>query len=146
VDLANRLTSTQPKRAAAFHAQAALAYIACRSEVNAVNQARAALRLFHQHHMTQAETFYYNKIVSELNDRKLTKAANVIVDEFSAQVALPGANLRPKPEQAFEPSAERLPTLCPQCSAPVRSDEGHWVDASTMLCIYCGASIRTSRE
>jgi hypothetical protein len=140
--LADKALSTTPKRAATLHAQAALAYVASRSETNAVTQARTALRMFHQYHMAQAETFYYNKIVSELNDRKMTKAANALANEFVDQISLPDVQLRPKPEQSFQETAPRLPALCPHCDGPLRSDEGQWLDSDTMLCMYCGTPVR----
>jgi len=144
-ELAEKLTHTQPKRSASLHAQAAIAFVSSRNETDTVAQTRKAMRMFRQLNMTQAASFYYNKIIDELNDRKMTKAAKVLVDEFSAQIVLPDANLQPKPEQAFhEETGPRLPSLCPQCGAPVRSDEGRWIDGSTMLCMYCGTPIHVT--
>lgn len=143
VALAEKLRLEVPKRSAALHAQAALAYIASRNEVKAVDQARVALRMFHQNHMGQAQTFYYNKIISQLNDRNMTKAASALVHEFVDQISVPNVDLQPKPEQFMEATTPRLPSFCPQCGAPARSDEGQWVDGNTMLCTYCGVPIQT---
>ena len=51
--------------------------------------------------------------------------------------ALLGAKVkRPSSPQAA------LPTLCPACSAPLRSDEVEWIDAQSAACAYCGSRVR----
>jgi hypothetical protein len=35
-----------------------------------------------------------------------------------------------------------LPTTCPSCNAPLRSDEVEWVDAHSAECAYCGSVVR----
>jgi hypothetical protein len=44
----------------------------------------------------------------------------------------PGAG-KPKPV---------LPTNCPGCGGPIRSDEVEWVDDVTAECPYCGSAVR----
>ena len=35
-----------------------------------------------------------------------------------------------------------LPTTCPGCGGPIRSDEVEWVDDMTAECPYCGSAVR----
>ena len=35
-----------------------------------------------------------------------------------------------------------LPTNCPGCGGPIRSDEVEWADESTAECPYCGSAVR----
>jgi hypothetical protein len=36
----------------------------------------------------------------------------------------------------------QLPTNCPSCGAPIRSDQVDWVDQATAECPYCGSLVR----
>lgn len=40
----------------------------------------------------------------------------------------------------------RLPGRCPQCGAPLRSDQVEWVDAQSAECPYCGGVVGTDRR
>ena len=39
-----------------------------------------------------------------------------------------------------------LPTNCPGCGGPIRSDEVEWVDDVTAECPYCGSSVRANHS
>jgi hypothetical protein len=41
------------------------------------------------------------------------------------------------------PPARLLPTSCPSCGGPVRSDEVEWVDDASAECGFCGSILRT---
>jgi hypothetical protein len=79
------------------------------------------------------------RCITELNARGLTAEAKQIEDYIKATlpggfVAGPGAGAeKPKPI---------LPTHCPGCGGPVRSDEVEWVDEATAECPYCGSVVR----
>lgn len=138
--LAEVLTSAnQPKRAATVHAQAAQAFAQSRNESAALTQARAALNLFLQYHMEQAALFYYNSISRELNNRGMKNAAQALTNDFGYKVGSHSTPVIPKAGQSAH-----FPPNCPQCGAPVRSDEVHWIDVSTVECAFCGTPIQTS--
>ncbi len=42
----------------------------------------------------------------------------------------------------FERTMTVLPTTCPGCGAPLRSDEVEWADELTAECPYCGSAVR----
>ena len=77
------------------------------------------------------------RVIAELNERGLAAEAaqveaylkTVIPAGF---VATPGA-AKPKPV---------LPTNCPGCGGPIRSDEVAWVDDITAECPFCGSAVR----
>jgi hypothetical protein len=51
------------------------------------------------------------------------------------------ALLGARPPTADTPQAA-LPTTCPSCNAPLRSDEVEWIDAQSAECAYCGSVVR----
>jgi hypothetical protein len=43
-----------------------------------------------------------------------------------------------------EPARPRLPTRCPSCGAPLRSDDVEWTDSTTADCGFCGTPVRAA--
>ena len=85
-----------------------------------------------------------NRIVANFQERGMTKEA----EEMSAWLK---SVLPPRPASGFEhaappPSSSKkipaLPTHCPSCGAPVRSDEVEWIDQATAECNFCGSPVR----
>jgi hypothetical protein len=121
----------QPVRAANLHAQAAHAFADARDGARALEQARAALRMFVQRQMVRRAAVFLGNISHKLNRGGLTSAAEALELEFGK--GLP----------AVAPSRGRLPAACPKCGGPVRSDEVDWMDATSAECVYCGAILQT---
>ena len=78
------------------------------------------------------------RIVEELNARGLKNEAQRIT-QYLEELA-PGFE---QPSAAQPGSAKRpaLPTHCPGCGAPLRSDEVDWADDATAVCAYCGSPV-----
>lgn len=49
----------------------------------------------------------------------------------------------PAGASAEAPQPRLLPTNCPSCGGPVRSDEVEWVDEASAECGFCGSILRT---
>ena len=45
-------------------------------------------------------------------------------------------------DSVVKEKARLLPTTCPGCGGPLRSDEVDWADEATAECPYCGGSVR----
>ena len=129
--------SRQPQRAANLHAQAALAFAQSHDEAPALMQARAALNLFVQFRMFERASVFHADITRELTQRGMKDAADTLTNEFASRIVSP-------PTHASPHAAAHLPTSCPQCGAPIRSNEVHWIDDNTAECNYCSASIRSA--
>jgi hypothetical protein len=79
------------------------------------------------------------RFTAELKARGLVTEAKQI--EYYLKTSLPagfvfgaGAGMeKPKPI---------LPTNCPGCGGPIRSDEVEWADELTAECPYCGSAVR----
>ncbi len=78
------------------------------------------------------------RAVAELNQRGLTAEAAEI--ESLLKGAIP-ASFAAGPVAG--PAKPRLlPTSCPACGGPIRSDEVEWIDEATAECPFCGGAVR----
>jgi uncharacterized Zn-finger protein len=77
--------------------------------------------------------------VAELNARGLTNEAKQIEDFLKK--TLP-AGFVPAARTEAEKPRPVLPTACPGCGGPLRSDEVEWADEVTAECPYCGSAVR----
>jgi hypothetical protein len=78
------------------------------------------------------------RIVAELDQRGLTVEAAEI--EAWLKQTIPAsfaAGLSDSPAKKLV-----LPTSCPTCGGPLRSDEVEWADEATAECPYCGGAVR----
>lgn len=76
------------------------------------------------------------RTVAELNELGFTNEAQEIAAYLKATLPTGAQTNAPTKTSAS------LPTHCPGCGAPVRSDEVEWIDDETAACIYCGNPIR----
>jgi endogenous inhibitor of DNA gyrase (YacG/DUF329 family) len=83
------------------------------------------------------------RFVAELKARGLAAEAQLIEDYLKTTLPagfVPGSGLgEAKPKLA-------LPTNCPKCGGPIRSDEVEWVDELTAECPYCGSGVRAQEK
>ena len=126
------------KTAANAHAHAALAYASAKNEAAALTHARAALNAFTQLGMSERAAKFYGNITRGLRENGLSRAADAIEKEFGAGLkAAGGASI------AAEAKRGRLPSKCPHCAGPARSDEVDWIDDASAECNFCGGVIQT---
>ena len=78
------------------------------------------------------------RLAAELKERGLTAEAGQI--EAYLKSALPAGFVAEAPAGA--PKTRLLPTTCPGCGGPLRSDEVEWADEATAECPYCGSAVR----
>jgi len=79
------------------------------------------------------------RFVAELKARGLPAEAKQIEDYLNT--TLPSGFV-PAPGNGAEKPRPVLPTTCPGCGGPLRSDEVEWADAVTAECPYCGSAVR----
>ncbi len=138
-DLAQRLEQGGfPRRAANMHALAARAWMEAKRDTEALAQARAALSQFLQLNMPRRAAAFYQNAIQQAQNRGMQKAADTLKQEFEAKIKALGVTAGTAPA-----SHGRLPAKCPECAAPVRSDEVEWIDNGTAECAYCGSVIQT---
>ena len=79
------------------------------------------------------------RFATELKAHGMTAEAQQIEDYLKK--ALP-AGFVPGSGASAEKPRPILPTTCPGCGGPIRSDEVEWADEVTAECPYCGSSVR----
>ncbi len=89
----------------------------------------------------QFQRLYYigKRFANELKARGLAAEGEQI--ESYMKTALP-SGFTPAPARGLEKPRPVLPTACPGCGGPLRSDEVEWVDELTAECPYCGSAVR----
>ena len=138
--LAQQMENTNhPRRAANFHAQAAHLYADGNEPLQSLAHAQAALRLFIQYQMVNRTPRFYTNITQKMHNRNMLAAAGQLEKEFGGLVEAMPAPVQP----AGQANRGRLPSSCPQCGAPARSDEVDWIDNTSAECGFCGAVIQT---
>lgn len=127
----------QYKRAVQLHLRAGEAYAAAGDGQRALAEARSALAWLKRLGRDRRAGQLGWRIVDGLRGAGLTAEAEALAHELASAVGQP--DVRP-------PDAEprgRLPAHCPQCAAPVRSDDVDWIDAHSAECTYCGSTLLT---
>jgi hypothetical protein len=128
-----------PQHAANLHARAAHLFTDGGDGTAALAQARIALHLFLQMERVRRVEQFYTAITRHLRERGLEGEAEVLQEAFGSRLkGSPQAEGRVEPE----PPQGYLPSRCPQCGAPLRSDEVEWVDEVSAVCGYCGGVVR----
>jgi len=127
----------RPQQAANLRAQAGLAWAEAGDQVAALAAGRAALKGFLALNMQPRFGNYLRLLSSTLQARGLDAAASQLQAEFGGDLPLSAPQAQPA-----VPSRPRLPTVCPQCGAPVRSDEVEWIDDFSAACAFCGGVVQ----
>ncbi len=131
--VARELQATQhPRKAANLHAQASHAFTDAKDETQALQQAQVALRFFVRLQMLPRAAQFYVNIRNKMNQNGMSASATELEKDFGGTLA----NVPAQPTGSPQQGSRHLPTSCPKCGAPLRSDEVEWVDAMTASCSF----------
>jgi hypothetical protein len=127
-------------RAPFFFLQAGNARLMLKQNAVAMDHLRHGLELFastgRYHQLYRAGV----RIMNEFKARGMEKEAQ----EISKMIHRHTPAIAESPTQRGpDPSRIKLPTHCPSCGGPVRSDEADWIDVNTAECPFCGSPIHT---
>ena len=135
--LARAAEARNGPRAPFFYTQAGRAQILAGQTVDGIEYLERGLGLFAARGQNGRVFILGNRIIGELNQRGLSKEAKQISDYITSLLpdfaAVAGSASAKRPP---------LPTHCPGCGAPVRSDEVVWLDDMTAECAFCGSPVR----
>lgn len=136
IQLAHRMERTgKPRQAANLHAQAALAWAKAGIEPRATTQANIAFSQFTLLGMKQRIIEFKAQLDQALHPESIQK--NETASDMRHET--------PQPNRVLTPIIDRrakLPAVCSQCGAPVRSDEVEWIDEMSAECDFCGAVLQ----
>ncbi len=124
-------------RAPWFYIQAGQANILAGRIPKGMEDIQMGLKVFSDRGQVQQLYRVGTRVVNELNNRSMKAEAEQIQTVISQNTP---ANFTPTGMPASKPRT--LPTKCPGCGGPIRSDEVDWVDEITAECPYCGSSLR----
>ncbi len=134
-EIARRADARRGPRAPHFYLRAGRAYfLAGNSEKGMPHLKRGLAAIAAKKHWEQLRQFG-QRAVDELNELGY-QAESAEVAAYLTEKLPPGA-ASPKAI-----SRTTLPTHCPGCGAPLRTDEVEWLDQKTAECIYCGSPVR----
>jgi hypothetical protein len=90
---------------------------------------------------SQFQRLYHagDRFISDLQARGLPAEAKQIEDYLKAPLP---AGFVPEAGTTTAKPRPLLPTNCPGCGGPLRSDEVEWADEFTAECPYCGSAVR----
>ena len=124
-----------PERAAQLNLQAARCHSLLGARLALVDHALRAVALAAGAGDMSLLTFGLPRFIQEQRGRGFAAEAEQIQQALNAALGPAAA-----PASAPAPLTRvRLPTACPQCGGPVRSDEVEWIDEVSAACSYCGA-------
>ena len=125
----------KPRQAANLHARGALAWAKAGIEQRALNQANIALGQYTLLGMRQRLSEFKIELDQVLYPHK------VPVDSDQA-ILLNNESITSVSQTVTNTRHVQLPAICPQCGAPVRTDEIAWIDETSAECDFCGAILQ----
>lgn len=136
--LARAAEARNGPRAPFFYIQSGRARLMAGQTAGALEYLQRGLGIFAVRGRPGKVFFVGNRIVNELNQRGLSKEAQQVSAYIKSLVPDFNGSLGGTPQVKHPP----LPTHCPGCGAPVRSDEVEWLDDTTAECAFCGSPLR----
>ncbi|MBT3336987.1 MAG: hypothetical protein HN855_05700 [Anaerolineae bacterium] len=134
--IARRADARRGPRAPHFHLRAGRAYIFAGDTQKGMPHLKQGLAAIAAKKHWEPLQNFGQRAVDELSELGYQTES----DEIAAYLAekLPTGTASP----AKARSRPTLPTHCPGCGAPLRTDEVEWIDQKTAECIYCDSPVR----
>lgn len=135
-DMAGQMAGVgRMRQAANLHAEAAHAWLDAGQIQPALDEAREAMDIFSVKGMLVRGAEFSRNFSQHLRKAGYAEPADGFEQAQKIPVPLP-------PDVRLEKLTGQLPGSCPQCGAPVRSDQVEWVDANSAECDFCSAVIK----
>lgn len=132
-------TIGRPRQTANLHAQAAHAWLSAGVEQRAMNQAGQAMQMFARLGMVQRAQEFKTNFSRRLQEAGFESSAESINRAYDTVVAVVDSH----PALAKRGA---LPSACPHCGAPLRSDEVDWIDEQSAECGFCSGVVQAIND
>lgn len=130
-------------KAGDLHLEAARCYLQLDDIDRADDHGLKALQLFIQATRPGKVRRLVPRMMAVLHRKGYHDEAEKLRQEVDALLgALPGERAISWGERAIQRGS--LPTKCPSCGGPVRSDEVNWIDSHSAECAYCGGIVKAT--
>jgi len=124
-------------RAPLFHLQAGRARVFAGQVTLGIPSLKRGLELLAQRNQLHRLHVMGTRTIADLTERGLKNEAEEI------EIWIKSLTSTPASEGQISPAKRpMLPTHCPSCGAPLRSDEVEWLNDVTAECGYCGSPVR----
>lgn len=133
--LAQRTEARRGARAPIFHLRAGRAYILAKDIEKGMAHLRRGLTMLAAKKQWEPFHRFGQRAEDELRELGLNQEAQEIADLLEKR-------LPAEIELRRDKSRATLPTQCPSCGAPIRSDEVEWIDQNSAECVFCGNPVR----
>ena len=133
--IASRTEARRGARAPIFHLRAGRAFILAENVEKGMPHLKKGLSILSAKRQWEALHRFGQRAVDELRELGLEEEADEIESYLADKLPI---NAREKKAS----SHPALPTQCPACGAPLRSDEVMWIDRNTAECPFCGNPLR----
>ncbi len=140
-ELARQAEQFQGPRAAFLFLQAGRAYILMGRFSTGMQHFKHGLTMLGEAKRYNQLYRSATRIAQELRARGLDKEAQ----EISALVRMHTPAIAELATERLSNTRPALPTHCPSCGGPVRSDEVDWIDEVSAECPYCGSPVRSEQ-
>jgi hypothetical protein len=126
----------RPRQSGNMHARAAHVWLDAGIQEQALLHGRKALTVFISMGMMERAIRFKSHFVQHLRERKL----ETVAQSFAKETDLPVESVTANPGSGQH---GKLPPVCPQCGAPLRSDGVEWINSQSVECDSCGSVINT---
>ncbi len=113
-----------------------MAYVRAGQGPEALRSAVSALQTLRELDLYHRAVGFYGAIAQALEARKLVRALDALRSEFSQHVVVLTGEMRKYPLPS-----RKLPTYCPGCELPMRTDAVDWITPARAECDYCGTVV-----
>jgi hypothetical protein len=124
------------RRSANLRVQAAMAFVRAGNGDDAFNTARKALQTLRELDLYHRAVGFYTTLTQAVESRKLMKTLDSLRTGFSHDAVILTGEMRKYPLPA-----RKLPTYCPGCELPMRTDAVDWITPARAECDYCGTVV-----
>lgn len=131
-----------PLRASNLAVRFAHAFMLGGDVTRALEQFKRAVRLSVQVGDLRHAVVVAHRALAGLKEHGYQAEAQTLRAEFDAQLSRLGLSPVDGFSEAVPSKSRELPTQCPACLGPVRSDEVEWVNDASARCAFCGSILK----
>jgi hypothetical protein len=133
----------RPLRSAPLAIQASQAFLQTGDGDRAALRAKQAVQQFVVGRRPGRAVRVLQRMVAALRSRGFNAQADALEQEARTRMAEVGLDLASVPPEPVPQPRGHLPSTCPQCGGPLRTDEVDWIDPASAECPYCGSVVAT---
>jgi hypothetical protein len=113
-----------------------MAFVRAGNGAEALKSAAKSLQTLRDLDLYHRAVGFYTTLTQAIEARRLVRALDALRAEFSHQAVILTREMRKYPLPL-----RKLPTYCPGCELPMRTDAVDWITPARAECDYCGTVV-----